>query len=417
MSGLAAFRYREYRLFWLGAAFSNVGMWALVYGRLWLMHRLTDSPLMVGLVTTASLGPVLLFSMWGGVVADRVNRLKLLRATRAMFAVLTLLTGVLIATDVIRPWHLIAISVGTGLLLSFDIPSRSAMIPALVPREHLASAIAMYSIVFGGAAIAGPAVFAPLVNAWGMEGVFFVIGVSYVLTVGALAFMVTSGHRPEVRHTSMVQGLMDGLRYVHGHRVIESLIVLGIVVGIFGASFETLLPVFADKVITGGIDTYSRLLLSAGIGGLAATSTIIALGARVRPAMFLVVSGVVYGLGLLVLSRVGWFSGAAIMIALIGAARVVFGIMGTTLIQTLAADEFRGRVMSIYQFTWGATALGSLLMGALGQSIGVAATLSLSGLVVAAGVALLALSALRRMLPASTETLSSTVPSERPGQT
>ena len=121
-SGFAAFRYREYQLFWLAAAFSNIGMWSLIFATLWLMHDLTDSPLMVGLVSTATTAPVLLFSMWGGVVADQVNRLKLVRATRAMFSVLTLLTGFLIATGAIQPWHILAILGGHGDLAVFRRP-------------------------------------------------------------------------------------------------------------------------------------------------------------------------------------------------------------------------------------------------------------------------------------------------------
>ena len=113
------------------------------------MHDLTDSPLMVGLVPSANLGPVLLLSMWGGVVADRVNRLKLLRWTRAMFAGLAIITAVLIWTNTIEPWHVFAMSIGSGILLSFDIPSRSAMLPALVPTRHLSSAIALYSLSDG----------------------------------------------------------------------------------------------------------------------------------------------------------------------------------------------------------------------------------------------------------------------------
>ncbi len=396
-SGFAAFGYREYRYFWLAAAFSNVGMWALSYGRLWLMHDLTDSPLWVGLVTTANLGPVLVLSMWGGVIADRVNRLVMVRYTRAMFAVLALFTGVLIATDVIRPWHLIAISVGTGVLLSFDIPSRSAMLPALVPRDHLASAIALYSFVFGGAAILGPAIFAPMVGIWGIEGVFFLIGASYILTVAALAFMKSAGHRAQSRPSSLLQGLKDGFSYLHRHRVIEGVIALGMVMGVFGASYETLLPVFADDIITGGIDTYGRLLLSAGIGGLCATTTIALLGTRVRPARFLVVAGLGFGLALLILSRSSWFSIAVCATGMIGVFRVVFGTMGTTLVQSLAADEYRGRVMSIHQFTWGATALGGLLMGGLGETLGAPFAMGLGGLAIAAATALAALTVLRRV--------------------
>ena len=397
-SGFVAFRYREYRVYWLAAAFSNVGMWALVYGRLWLMHDMTDSALWVGLVTTANLGPVLLLSMWGGVVADRVNRLTLIRWTRGMFAVLAVVTGVLIATGAMQPWHLIAISVGTGALLSFDIPSRSAMLPALVPRDHLASAIALYSFVFGSAAIIGPAIFSPLVALWGIEGVFFLIGAAYVLTVGALVFMDASGHRPRSRPSTMVEGLRDGFRYVHRHRVIEALIAMGLVMGVFGASYETLLPVFSDRIITGGIDTYGRLLLSAGIGGLIATSSVAVLGVHVRPARYLVVAAVGYGLALLMLSRVSSFPAAMLAVGLIGGFRVVFGTMNVTLIQSLAADEFRGRVMSIHQFSWGAAALGSLLMGALGETVGAPLAMMLGGSVVAGAALLAATTALRRLV-------------------
>ena len=414
-SGFHAFRYREYRYFWLAASFSNIGMWTLIYGRLWLMHQITDSPLMVGLVTTSSLGPVLVFSVWGGVLADRVNRLKLIRITRAMFALLALLTGILIAWDVIEPWHLIAISVGTGILLSFDIPSRSAMLPSLVPREHLASAIALYSLVFGAAAIVGPIFFAPIEGLWGIEGLFFLISASYILTVVALARMESRGHRPDTRPSTLVQGLKEGFLYIRGRRVIASVIILGLVVGVFGISFETLLPVIADKVITGGIDTYGRLLLAAGVGGLVATLAVVALGTRVHPARYYVVSAIALGVGLLFLSRVTWFPGAAITIGLIGSCHVIFMTMGTTILQSLTVDEFRGRVMSIQQFTWGAMALGGLLMGALGEGVGVPFALRLGGLVVALATIGVAIVAFRRILAEDTITAVSSVTSHRYG--
>ena len=414
-SGFVAFRYREYRLFWLAAAASNIGMWALTYGRLWLMHELTGSPLMVGLVATSSLGPVLLFSMWGGVVADQVNRLKLVRATRAMFAALALLTGLLIVSNVIQPWHVFAISVATGVLLSFDIPSRSAMMPTLVPEEHLAGAIALYSLVFGGAAIVGPAILAPLVDLWGLEGVFFLIGAAYALTVVALAFMDPRGHRPEKRPATVLQGLIDGCKYLRHNPIITGVIALGVIAGIFGNSFEALLPVYSDKILAGGIDTYSRLLLAAGIGGLAATLLVAILGVRVQPARSLVIAGVGSGLGLLVLSRLTWFPGAALSIGLIGAFQVVFNIMGITLIQILTADEFRGRVMSIHQFSWGATALGGVLMGGLGETAGVPAALGLGGLVVSAATLVAALTTLRRALGRDSDSPSKSIPSGRQG--
>ena len=412
-SGFAAFGYREYRFFWLGAAFSNVGMWALIFGRLWLMHDLTDSTIMVGLVTTATLGPVLLFSMWGGVVADRVNRLRLVQATRGMFAVLALLTGVLIATNLIEPWQIIAISVGTGILIAIDIPSRSAMMPTLVPREHLASAVALYSIVFGAAWVIGPALFEPLVNLWGIEGVFFLVAGSYMLTVAALLLMSPHGHHPQGGPSTMVQGLIDGLRYMNGYPVIKSVIMLGLVVGVFGVSYQTLLPVFSDDILSGGIGTYSRLLLFAGVGGLAAILGVVVLGTRVSPTRFFIVSGLGFGLGILVLSGVRWFSAAALAIALIGASRVIFETMSTTLLQTLTADEFRGRVMSLQMLTWGAAALGGITMGAIAEAVSVPFAMSVGGLAIASATALVGLTTLRRMLVKTPESAASPVAFEQ----
>ena len=399
-SGFSAFRYREYQLFWLAAAFSNIGMWSLIYATLWLMHDLTDRPLMVGLVATSTAAPILLFSMWGGVVADRVNRLKLLRVTRAMFSALALLMGFLIATDVIQPWQILAISVVKGIMLSFDGPARSAMVPALVPREQLASAVALYSIVFGAAAILGPAILAPLVSLWGLEGVYFLIGAAYAFTVGTLLLMDTRGHRAEKRPGTILRGVMDGLQHIRLRPVIAAVIILGSIVAIFGHAYHSLLPAFADKVLAGEIDTYSNLLLSAGIGGLAATMTIVILGDRVQPARFFVVAGICSGLGILMLSRLDWFPGAAITIGLISGFHVVFQTTSTTLALSLAADEFRGRVMSIHQLSWGATALGGLLMGGLAEWQGVAAAIGFGGLVVTVASVVVGVAGLRRVLVA-----------------
>lgn len=382
-SSFVVFQYREYRYFWIAAAFSNIGMWALVYGRLWLMHSLTDSPLMVGLTNTATLAPVLVLSVWGGALADRVNRLRLVQFTRFLFAILALLTGVLIASGVILPWHVIAISLATGVLLAFDIPSRSAMMPTLLPREHLAGGIAMYSFVFGGAAVIGPAFFGPLVALWGIEGIFFIIGVSYLLTVVFLLLMDANKHVQKPITDNIAQGVLQGLRYVLKYRVLLILIILGIVMGMFGTSYEALLPAFADDVLTGGVSTYSRILLAEGIGGICATVVIATLGTRVRPSHNVFVGVIGFGIALSLLGFVSIIGLAMILLGALGGLRVIFGTMNTTMMQTLSEDEYRGRVMSLHQLTWGSTALGSLMMGALGEGIGAPATFLMCGVIVA----------------------------------
>ena len=375
----------------MAAALSNIGMWALVYGRLWLMHSLTDSTILVGLINTATLGPVLLFSIWGGAIADRVNRIKLVRATRGMFAVLAFLTGLLIAIGEVEPWHVVVISVATGCLLALDIPSRSAMMPSLLPKEHLSSGIALYSIVFGGASIIGPALFSPLVGYWGIEGIFFLIGASYIFTVLVLMFMQTSLHQPQLRSSNLAQGIRDGLRYIRKSRQLMGTITLGVCIGLFGTSYEALLPAFSDNSLEGGIQAYSRLLLFEGIGGLIATIFIALMGVHLNPTRYMFIGVIAFGAGMLILSWVSVLWLAVVLLGLLGGFRVLFGTMSTTVMQIQSDDEFRGRVMSLHQLTWGAMALGSLMMGGLAELAGVSMAIGLGGVLVLSCVSMVGL--------------------------
>ena len=391
----SAFRYREYRLFWLGGAFSNLGIWALMAGRLWLMHRLTDSAFMLGLVTVSSLGPILLLSMWGGVVADRVNRLRLVTITRAMFSMLAFLTGVLIVFDVIRPWQLIVISLATGVLLSFDIPSRQAILPNLVRRGHMLNAIVLYSFLGSGSAVIGPSLFGPLVDLGGLEGLFFFVGVAYASTVAMLLMMRPLANRADSNKGRPWEDLLKGLSYIRAHRAVVSLIAIGVVAGIFGMSFGTLLPIFADQILDGDLQTYSFLLLSMGVGGLVGTVALALFGNLKNSALLQLLSGVGFGLGLVVFSRISWFPASLAVIGLVGGASVVFMTINGTLMQSIVTDEFRGRVMSIHQLGWGASAIGGLLMGFLAQSVSAPFALTLSGAITAVAAGALTSTAVR----------------------
>ncbi len=398
--GFAAFQYREYRLFWIAAAFSNIGMWTLVAGRLWLMHELTDSAIALGMVTLSSLGPILLLSVWGGVVADRVNRLKLVMVTRAMFAALAILTGVLVATDLIEPWQLIAISLATGVLLSFDIPSRQAIMPSLVGRAHLAGGIAMYSFVGTGSAIIGPVFFAPLVKGIGIEGLFFIIGGSYVATVVVLAAMKPMARAAGSGGQTVLQDLREGLAYVRGNRVVAGLIVMGIVVGLSGASYQTLLPIYAEDVLGGGIDEFGGLLLAGGIGAMFGAILLAIFGTTARTPTIMLPAGVAFGVALTVLAQVTWLPAAIAAMFFLGTAAALYATSNSTIVQTSVDDRYRGRVMSIHQWTWGSAAFGGLLMGGIANAADVQFALTLGGIVSAIAVAVIASAALgRRVIP------------------
>ena len=425
-TGFAVFGYREYRLFWIAAAFSNVGMWTLVYGRLWLMRSLTESEILLGSVTAATMAPVMIFSVWGGVVADTVNRLRLLRFTRFLFAIAGLVTAVLIATDTIEAWHLLAISAVTGIMLAFDIPTRGAMVASLVPKEQLPSAISLYSVVFGGAAILGPSLFHPLVSAVGMEGLFFIVSASYVLTVMTLLRMDHQPHfagaeaqtdiqplsprdrganeRNDVRGNTLnnklrarAHDVIEGIKFVRRESAIAVIIAYGVIIGIVATPLETLLPVVTQEVYNGDTATYGRLLLAIGIGGLVGTFGITLIGTRSKPPLYLALGGVAVGICYIAFGAVDMLTIALAIAGLLGGLSVVKGTMSTTVVQTLTSDNFRGRVMSLMNFTWGAQALGALVMGTLAQLWGAPFAFIVAG--IAAIIATLAVwqLALRRL--------------------
>ena len=373
-----ALKFREYRIFWIGNSTSNIVIFMLMSANLWLMHELTNTVLYLGILTFTGLGPILVLSMWGGVIADRVNRVRLVTITRGCFSGTALLTGLLVAFNLIQPWHLISISLINGILLSFDIPSRQAMVPNLLPREHLVNAFALQSILGTGSAIIGP-VFLPLIEKiWGIEGVFMIIGVAYAFTT----IMFSKLSKQEIYSKGKAQkpwsDLIEGFSYIRQHRVMIALISIGIVAGVFTSSYTTLLPVFAEDILEGGVQSYGYLLLSGGIGGMIG-AILMAQFARSRDSSLIqVTSGVGLSLSLVIFALNSNFVVAVLSISIVGAFGVVFSTINNTFLQNMIADEYRGRVSSIHQLGWGSSALGGLFLGFLAQTFGPQFGLSLS---------------------------------------
>lgn len=373
-----ALKFREYRIFWIGNSTSNIVIFMLMSANLWLMHELTNTVLYLGILTFTGLGPILVLSMWGGVIADRVNRVRLVTITRGCFSGTALLTGLLVAFNLIQPWHLISISLINGILLSFDIPSRQAMVPNLLPREHLVNAFALQSILGTGSAIIGP-VFLPLIEKiWGIEGVFMIIGVAYAFTT----IMFSKLSKQEIYSKGKAQkpwsDLIEGFSYIRQHRVMIALISIGIVAGVFTSSYTTLLPVFAEDILEGGVQSYGYLLLSGGIGGMIG-AILMAQFARSRDSSLIqVTSGVGLSLSLIIFALNSNFVVAVLSISIVGAFGVVFSTINNTFLQNMIADEYRGRVSSIHQLGWGSSALGGLFLGFLAQTFGPQFGLSLS---------------------------------------
>ena len=374
---------KEYRLFWIAAFFSNMGMWALVYGRLWLMRTMTDSEIMLGLVASANLTPVLLLSIFGGLIADKYNRLKILRSTRFLFSIMTLLTGFLIFFKVMNPIILILISIITGILLAIDIPSRSSMIAKLVTKDQLATAISMYSIVFGVSAIVGPSLFHPIVNYFGLSGIFFIIGIFYLLTFVTLIKMNLSIHNPtkEIKSYKVFDELYIAAKYLVKTPILFIILSIGILEGITAGSIDVLIPAITTDILNGTSKTYGNLLLIGGISGLFSTSFLILYGDKINKYTFYVFSGLLYCLALIILGSNFGMDKIFYLFFIIAAARVIHQTMGTTIIQSRVKEEFRGRVLSILNLSWGAGAIGSVFIGFLAESFSINFAIFFAGII------------------------------------
>lgn len=378
-SSFPALRYRGYQLFWAGTTLLSMGVWMSNVSQMWLIQELTESPFFLGLVNFMWGLPVIVFSLLGGVVADRTNRTKLIAGTRSISVVLALILGGLVATGIVEVWHVLTYSLLSGLIMSFEIPSRQALIPNLVHSKDLTNAIALHSAIWSGSNIMGPAVAGVLIEPLGIPANLYLTAGVYAL---AVVFFFRTG-RYAVSSISVDTGesvlsvLKDGLRYIRGHRMVFSILALVLVPTVFGQAYVSVMPAFAADTLQGDAATYGYLLSATGIGAFAATVLLSWFGNVGRKGLLLILSGVVMGLSLLILATINSISLSLLCLLIVGAASAVFWTLSSTLIQGLVEDRVRGRVMSVYMLTWGMMSFGSLTLGVLGSLLGVPAAIAI----------------------------------------
>ena len=379
---LKLFSIREYALFWIAAVCSNLGVFCLMTGRLWLMQELTDSPAMLGLLAFSNSLPILLLSVWGGVIADRINRINLIIITRTFFCIQALITGLLIALDKIEPWHLILFAILTGVLFALDLPARHSIVANIVPQKNIPDAIVMYSLIFGGSSIIGPAIFPQLIRIIDVAGVFYFVGIAYLATVILLSFMHPLSPIPQDAKVTLMQEFTKGFKYIRNNRLLRDLILLTAVIGILGSSYGTILPALTKNVLQGDVNLYSNLLLIIGVGGLIGTISVGYITDYVDRLIAIKIYICILGLALLLLAN-GFVLSLVFASALIlGFSSSAFGTSTSSYLQILVDDEFRGRLMSIYQLGFGLSAFGGLLIGVIAEFIGIEIAIDIFGILI-----------------------------------
>lgn len=381
-SVFGALRHRNFRVFFLGQLVSLLGTWMGTTAQAWLVLSLTNSPFYVGLVSALGSLPVLLVSLYAGTVVDRVPKLKLIMLTQGCAMVLALALAALTVAGVVTVGHLIVIATLLGVVSAFDVPARQSFFVELVGRDDLMNAIALNSSAFNVTRILGPAAAGILIAAVGIPLCFLLNGLSYLAVLAALFSIRLPPYRPRAAPPSTWAHIREGLRYVTGDRRVAMLALNVAVLSVFGFPFLVLMPVVARDVLGRGAVEFGWMSSAVGAGAMVGALGLAAFAARVPRARVIRVSSLAFGgmLWLFALSRSLPLSLA--ILALTGFTMIVTTATTNTLMQTLAPDELRGRVMSVYTFAFiGMGPIGALQAGCLAQRIGVPATLMVGGAV------------------------------------
>ena len=367
----SALRSRNFSLLWTGLIVSNAGTWMQNVASGWLVLQLTDSPLWLGLLGLSFALPMIVLPLVGGAVVDRVHRIRLLYITQTGSMLLAFALALLTWLNLVNVWHLLAVSFLGAALLAFDNPARLALLPELVPPADLMNAISLNSATYNGAALVGPAIAGALLGPLGAGMLFFLNGVSYLAVIFALLAMRDVRSHGGGKTASLRASMWAGLAHAANHRFILALLALSALAGIFGRSYQNLLPVFARDIWNGGPAGYGILLSSAGGGALVGAFGMASVKSPGKPERVMLVSGLLFGLALFAFALSPNLILGALLLFVSGITSTVFGTMIATFVQLSTPNELRGRVMSLYAITLiGLPSLGALGSGAVAEWLG-----------------------------------------------
>src|SRR2546425_1698556 len=403
-SALAALDFRDFRLFWFGLVVSNIGSWMQIYGLGWLVVQLAIrngvpqlAPFYLGLVGLARAIPGLAFGLFGGAVADRADRRRLLIVTQTSAAIVAFVLAILTITEHINIIEIVLISAMNSIIFSFDAPTRQAMVPRLVDDKQLMSAIGLNSAAFNGATLVGPLVGGVLIIPFGVGGLMLINAISYLAIVIALLLMRPQPVIDYGPRLSLFDSIREGLSFIRGDPVLRWVVVLSIATALLTRPYIQLLPAEAQLLGVGAIEL-SWLLAASGAGALVGALLTASLGGWRRRGALLTGAAFAHGTLLLLFGLQHTVLGALAFVGLTSLAVMVYLGMANTLMQTRTPDALRGRVMSVQTMVFiGFMPLRQMLLGTVGTLAGINNAFLAGGRLVTilAGYSALRVSALR----------------------
>jgi len=368
---LGALAHRNFQLFFMGQGTSLVGTWMQSVALGWLVLDLTNSPFLVGLNSALRSLGVLLFTLYAGVVVDRVDKRRMIVITQILQMVEALILAVLVWTHSVAVWQVMVLATFVGVVNAFDIPARQSFMVDLVGKEDLVNAIALNSSLFNATRIVGPAIAGVIIGASGVGLCFFLNGVSYIAVIWGLLAMRLPAFVEHPTLESEWQRFRGGLQFILGDRRMTALVVQVAILSLFGFPVLVMMPVFARDVLHTGAGGYGALMASVGAGAMLGALALALVSDRVPKGRTLLAGGVAFSVLLSLFAVSPWFPLSLVLLALTGCAMIVTTALTNTLIQTLVPDQLRGRVMGFYAFMFvGMAPLGAFQSGWLSERIG-----------------------------------------------
>jgi MFS family permease len=375
----AALGYRDFRVLWLGACTSSIGTWMQKVAQSWLVLELTNSASYLALDAFLGELPILLFTLIGGVVADRHDRRRLLLASQVVQMASAFALAVLVAGGWVHIWYVLALSFLSGCAQAFGGPAYQSLVPSLVHKDHLPNAVALNSIQFNIARIIGPLLAGLTLHWLGVASCFTLNGLSFLVVIAALLSLQTPQTAPAGQR-KMLDELRTGLVFVRDHAAVRRLTLLALVSTFLGVPLLTFLPVFAKNVFHEGVGQYSHMMAWSGVGAVAGALVVAWLGRFARMGGTALLVLVIFGVLTVAFTMTRDLRASYVLLAVAGAALMIAFSLLTSLVQLIAPNEMRGRVMSIYMVAFrGGMPLGSLITGLAIDRIGAPAAIAVNG--------------------------------------
>jgi len=357
-------KHKNFRYYWIGMCISLIGTWMQNIAQPWLAYSLTNSPFLLSLIGILQFTPVLIFSLYAGIIIDKYSKKMILICTQSASLVITLILAILVWTGSIQYWHILILATALGIVNTIDMPTRQSIVIELVGQEYLMNGIALNSMSFNLARIIGPAIAGLVMGYAGVAACFFVNAISFGAVLISLFFIkVKPVEIKPKKNTNVVEEIIDGLKYIYKNKILfNTILVIGIV-GTFAPNFGVLVPVFAKEILKQNEAGFGILMSFMGLGSFAGAMYIATLSTRGPKKFYIYGTPFLVGAALMITGYTSVFILTGIFLAITGFFFIIFASSANSTVQLNSGNEYRGRVMSVYTLVFaGSTPLGNLLL-------------------------------------------------------